>query len=398
MDPLTIATRAFLREIDAAWAPPPGAPPAPRLLRLEASPEDRSDVVKALRLAEWRPESRHPLVLVEAPFDDERSYAAAVIALLRDSAEALHRGLADDGVALPALPAAPTQPAIASAIVYAERLAKHAASARHPESGEPLIDGLRLALAPKNVRAPEAFAQTIGAIAKLPEPSEPTKLRLEVFAPTVPALTDLLPRAARFELDRDALFDFLEELGPPATKGPADESAPKLPPAERARIEAALGQPIVSIDTGRALKSLLMRGSRALARGEHREALKKLRAARMLCEATGLRVEAVLATLGVGTAYVAAQNLRAARAHYESAAQRARELERPDLAAQADFALGQLSLMQARYDEARPAFERIAASVDPASPLAAEAKRLAEACKRRENPYAAAAPSQGARA
>ena len=65
--------------------------------------------------------------------------------------------------------------------------------------------------------------------------------------------------------------------------------------------------------------------------------MKKLRAARMLCEATGLRVEAVLATLGVGTAYVAAQNHRAARAHYESAAQRARELERPDLAAQADF-------------------------------------------------------------
>jgi tetratricopeptide (TPR) repeat protein len=307
---------------------------------------------------------------------------------LRRDADALHQGLVDDGVALPAPPAVPAQASIAAALVYAERLALHVAQARHPESGEPLLDGLRLGLAPRAVRSPEAFARTIAAIAALPPTPEPSKLRVEVFAPTVPALADLLPRAARFELDHDELFDFLEQLGPPATQGPADERAPKLAPEQRARIEAELGQPIVSIDTGRALKSLVMRGSRALARGEHREALRKLRAARVLCEATGLRTEAVLIGLGVGTAYVATRNLRAARVQYATCRARALELERTDLAAQADFALGQLWLNEARYDEARPCFERIVAALDPASPLAVEAKRLAEACKRRENPYA----------
>lgn len=398
MDPLTLATKRFLREVDAAWSAPPGAPAPPPLLRLDASPDDRRDVVKALRLAEWQPESRRPLVLVEAPFDDEPSYAAALLADLRRDAEALQAGLVDDGVDLVALPAPPTQASVAAAIVYAERLARHVASARHPETGEPLLDGLSIALVPRNVRSPEAFARTMKAIATLPPGAEPSKLRLHVFAPTVPALAELLPRAARFELDHDALFDFLEQLGPPATEGPPDERAPKLSPAERARIEAELGQRIVSIDTGRALKSLVMRGSRALARGEHREALNKLRAARVLCEATGLRVEAALVGLGVGTAYVATQNLRAARVQYATCRARALELERPDLAAQADFALGQLWLTEARYDEARPCFERIVAAIDPASPLAAEAKRLSEACKRRENPYAAAARSQGARA
>ncbi len=365
MDPLTIAARRFMRAHEAAWDPPPGADRrSPQVLRLDGAPEDRADIVKTLRLLEWQPESRRPFVIVEAPFADEASFLAATIDQLASDVAAVDKGLAEDGVTRGAPPDKPSLVDPASVLAFAERCATHLADA---------LEGLVLVLAPKAVT--DASRLTALSRAWLSLRRGASALRVDILAPTVDALATAIPVAVRFELDRKALFDHLKELGPKPSQGPRDESAPKLSPERRAAIEKELGQPLVSFDAGRTLKALMMDGTRALNEGRAKEAIRKMRAARMLCESTGLVREGLFVTIGLGTAYVVAKNLKAAEACYEHARKRAAELELRPLEVQACFGLAQLRIMQLRRAEARPAFERIVELEPQDSPLRAEAQR-----------------------
>ncbi len=366
MDPLTVAARRFIRVHETAWDPPPGVTrPEPKVLRLDGSAEDRSDMIKSLRLLEWQPESRRPFVIVEAPFADEASFVSAIVEQLAADVHAVDKGLAADGIQRGEAPSKPEKPDVAAALAFAERCASHLAS--H-------LDGLVLVIAPKSVVEPEAFLSFARGLVSLRRGA--SALRIDVLAPTVDKLADVVPNAIRFELDRDALFEHLKALGPKATEGPADANPPKLSPERRAHIEKELGQPLISLDAGRTLKVLMMDGTRALSDGRAKEAVRKMRAARMLCESTGLVREGLLVTAGLGTAYVVAKNLKAAEACYDHTRKRAAELELRPLEVQACFGLGQVRVMQHRHAEARPAFERILELEPVESPLYGEARRM----------------------
>lgn len=366
MDPLTIAARKFMRTHETAWEPPPGVTrPEPKLLRLDGLAEDRADMIKSLRLLEWQPESRRPFVIVEVPFTDESSFLSALVEQVASDVDAVDKGLTADGIQRSEAPTKPNRPDAAAALAFAERCAAHLAS---------YLEGLVLVLAPKSVVEPKAFVSLVRGLVSLRRSA--SALRIDVLAPTVDALADVVPAAIRFELDRHALFEHLKALGPKSTEGPGEATPPKLSPERRAHIEKELGQPLISLDAGRTLKVLMMDGTRALNDGRAKEAVRKMRAARMLCESTGLVREGILVTAGLGTAYVFAKNLKAAEACYDHARKRAAELELRQLEVQACFGLGQVRMMQHRHVEARPAFERILELETVESPLHAEARRL----------------------
>src|SRR5262245_50349755 len=97
MDPITIAARAFLAEAKAFWRASPG-----RVLPMIAEPSERSEVVKALRLAELAPENRRPLFLYMTPFVDVTRYFDGLVEAIRHDYEAIREGAASEGVSLPA--------------------------------------------------------------------------------------------------------------------------------------------------------------------------------------------------------------------------------------------------------------------------------------------------------
>src|SRR5579884_2550784 len=101
MDPLTTAARSFIRETERVWAAPP-RPGAARVLRMEAPPDDRGDLVKTLRWMEWSPQNRWPLFLYEAPFTTEAAWCDGLCEKLRADYDLVRKGAAEEGVALPA--------------------------------------------------------------------------------------------------------------------------------------------------------------------------------------------------------------------------------------------------------------------------------------------------------
>ncbi|NUP10716.1 MAG: hypothetical protein HOW73_32125 [Polyangiaceae bacterium] len=375
MDPITIAAKRFMREHETAWNPPPGQA-APAVLRLECAAEDRTNAVKALRVLEWQPENRRPFVVFEAAFDSEPEYLKALVNQLERDIAATDEGLRKDGIERAPAPRRPASTELPAALAYAEALARHVAS---------FLDGLVVVLAPSAVPAPQAWIKLVQLVAAV-RPAG-SALRVDVLSPTVPELREVLPIAARFQVDRAALFEYLKQLGSKPSQGPADDSAPKLSPDKRRAIEKELGQPLISMETGHTLKVLMMEGSRALQDGAPKVAVRKLRAARMLCDATGLVRQGALITIGLGTAYIGTGNMRGAEAAYQLGQRRAVELNERALDVQACFGLGQLRIMMKRFIEARPCFERIVELEPEESPLRAEALRLVEVCKREDVQY-----------
>lgn len=368
MDPITLAANRFTREHETAWNPPPGAK-APPILRLDADVGDRKNVLKTLRVLEWQPENRYPVSIVEAPFVDATTYLSSVLGHVRRDVEAVDAGLREDGVERRASPNRPHSLSPNAAVKHLEELASHLASA---------LDGLVVVLAPTTVTNRVELIALIRAM--LEQRKGPSALRLDVLATAVPELTDVLPIAARYVVDRDALFAYLKDLGQKGSEGPTEHNVPPLSPEKRRQIEAELGQPIVSVSTGGALKAFFLDGGRALAEGRPKEAVRKYRAARMLCELTGLKREALVATMALGNCYAALQNYRGAQAAYERARGTASELERPDLEAQALFGLGFIAMLERRFADARPLYQAILKRVAEDSPLHSEARRLVDAC------------------
>ncbi|AUX46165.1 uncharacterized protein SOCE26_076700 [Sorangium cellulosum] len=372
MDPITLAAERFRRQWQAFWSPPPGherrGPPA---LRVRTGPSDRKDWLKALRWMEWQPDNRHPFVVVEAPFTGEKAYVAAIAERLEHDLAALRDGLAQDGLTLP--PLASSQGPIDEA-----RLRRRLVEAGQTVAG--VLDGLVVVLAPARVDQAPAYRDLI---ARLVPASNGTTLRLAALDVPGSDLVALLPEGARFEVDQAALLDALKQMGGDGAPAPAD-GRPKLAPHQKDAVERALGRKIASEDTGASLRRLLLDGGKAMQDGAFKLAVRKLRAARMLCHLSGLGQEEAAASIALGSAAHAAGDPRAALAAFRQGKSLALAAGHRLLGAHA--ALGEAGVLLAakRLAEARDVYAEVARLGEEASALVLEAMRMHGECSRLE--------------
>lgn len=378
MDPLTYAAERFIRAHEVAWAPPPGSTdPVPAALRIAVADYHRREALNSLRLLEWRPENRRPVAIVETLFEEESAYLRELVFAVRSDVLKVDKALREDGVSMPVLPEGPATLSVETVVAHLEALATHLAT---------FLDGLVLVLAPKCIVKPEAFnlfAKRLVALRR-----SPSFLRLDVLALACPGVERAIIAAVPFEVDDDALFEHLKNLGTKDSEGPKVE-IPALPPEKRKEIEATLGQPLTSIDAGRTLKRLLMEGGHALDHGRPKEAVKKFRAARSLTVATGLKDQELFTTIALGTAYATTQNLKGAEATFRRAHTLAAARGRRDIEAQCFMGLGTVYMLARRFGDALAAYQALHEAAEDGSPMKAEALRLIEAAKHGDLAYGA---------
>jgi hypothetical protein len=216
MDPLTLAAKRFLAQLESAWNPPPtiALTPGPRIVRMVADPSARGDLVKSLRWLEWSPDNRRPLVLFEDVFEEKPRWLRALVAKTAADCAAVQEGLTADGFLVTPLPARPAETTIAAPAArrYLDAVAEHVAGRA--------LDGLVIALVPTHVADPKAYR---GLVARITSSPIGAALRLAVVDVPGADLGALLPSEARFEVDRDELFTFLKQMGPKRSKGQAAE-------------------------------------------------------------------------------------------------------------------------------------------------------------------------------
>ncbi|KYF91673.1 hypothetical protein BE20_14100 [Sorangium cellulosum] len=329
--------------------------------------------MKTLRWMEWQPDNRHPFVVVEAPFAGEAAYVEAIAERLERDLAALRDGLAKDGLALPPLPPA-------RGPVDQAALRKRLAEAGRTAAG--VLDGLVVVLAPAQVEQASAYRDLVGRLVAV---SNGTTLRLAALEVPGSDLAALLPGEARFEVDQAALLDSLKQLGGDGTPAPTEgEGRPKLAPRQKDAVERALGRKIASEDAGASLRRLLLDGGKAMQDGAFKLAVRKLRAARMLCHVSGLEQEEAAASIALGSAATAAGDPRAALAAFRQGKALALAAGRRLLGAHA--ALGEAGVLLAakRLAEAREAYAAAANLGEEAPALVLEAMRMHGECSRLE--------------
>src|ERR1700679_2972851 len=100
MDPIKQATRLFVAAVADFWEYSPRA-----LLALLAYEDQQEDVVAALRVYEAMPENRRPVILFRAPFEAPSAYFSALAEQIAADYERVRKGVAEEGVELPAFAA-----------------------------------------------------------------------------------------------------------------------------------------------------------------------------------------------------------------------------------------------------------------------------------------------------
>ena len=372
MDPITIAARRFTVEFEAFWRALPGYwAKGPPVLRLLVNRADRAEMLKTLRLMEWQPKNRRPFVLVEAAFTTEAAFALATACTLERDYEQLRNDLAKDGLTIPAL-------APAERPVSIERLAAQltvaAAGVRQ------VLDGLVVVLCPASVAEGASYATFALRLAPV---SNGSSLRVCVLDD--PRLKNKLPGQASFAVDPDALLAFLKELKPARSKGPGS-AAPRLAPPRKAALETELNRRIPSQATGDALRTLLLDAGTAMSDGQLGTAVRKLRAARMLCHLSGLVAEEAATSLALGSAALAAQDKRAAIAAYRTAKQIAVAEALPAMAAQAQLGIAGAHWSTHDYRDARASYAEVIRLAGSIPALQREAMRMHAECSVLEAP------------
>jgi tetratricopeptide (TPR) repeat protein len=366
VDPITLAARRFVAEIEAFWAPPPGHEvKGPPVLRLVVEPADRKDMLKALRVMEWQPDNRRAFVVVESAFTTEAAFALAVATALEADHDKLRKGLAEDGMAIPALSPAERP-------VTTERLA--AQLRRAAESVSQVLDGLVLALVPSRLAEGADYAAFVARLAPV---SIGATLRVCVL--DHPSLRGTLPGQARFAVDRDALFAYLKELKPDRSIGPAS-ATPRLAPPEKAALEKELKRRILSQPTGDELRTLLLDAGKAMSDGQFKTAVRKFRAARMLCHLSGLTQEEAATSIALGSAALAAGDKRAAIAAYRAAKQSAIAEGLSAMAAQAELGIAGAHGSTRDYRDARASYAEVVNLAASIPALRIEAMRMTAEC------------------
>ncbi|WP_441292361.1 hypothetical protein ACSRUE_19960 [Sorangium sp. KYC3313] len=366
MDPITLAAKRFAAEFEAFWAPPPGhAVTRPPVLRLAVAPVDRRDMIKALRVIEWQPDNRHAFIIVESAFSTEASFALAVATALEADYEKLRKGLAEEGSAIHALVSTELP-------ITTDRVAAQLRRAAGNVSA--VLDGLVLALVPARFDEEAAYASFVERLAPA---SNGATVRVCVL--DHPSLRSLLPGQARFAVDHDALLGFLKELKSDRANGPAS-ATPQLSPAQRAALEKELKRRIPSRPTGDELRTLLLDAGKAMTDGQFKTAVRKFRAARMLCHLSGLTQEEAATSIALGSMALAAGDKRAAIAAYRVAKQIAITGEMPAMAAQAELGIAGAHRSTRDYRNARGSYAEAMALAESLPALRIEAMRMTAEC------------------
>jgi hypothetical protein len=347
MDPITRASRVFLAEAEALWKEKPG-----RVLPLIAAPSERDDVVKALRLQEYAPENRRPLLLFEEPFDGPRVYFDGLEDAVRQDYEHIRRGVADDGVMLPSFPVpGESRPNAHCALMGAALAVEQAAMLL----GAP-FEGVLLALVPRRVVDARRWRESI---ATLGGARFSARVRIAVWAPPGGPLGYVLGEGgARLRIDRDELRRYLQHLGE-GSGGAAGN-----------------------------LKVLLLDAGHASAAGEHAAAAVLYRQARAVYAAEGLKTQEAMVLIALGGACLGAGAPGLASESYTKAAELARAEEAWSIACQAWLGAGGAHLMSKEHVPAAAAYRAAAQAAEMAGVpvLRVESLRMAGTCCRSADP------------
>ena len=366
MDPITIAAKRFAIELETFWRPPPGHElDGPPVLRLVADRSDQKEMRKALRVMELQPESRRPFVIVESAFSSEEAFALATACTLERDYEKLRKDLAEDGLTIPVL-------APAARPVTIDRLAAQLVLAA--EGVSQALEGLVVVLLPTSVTDGAPYAPFALRLASV---SNGSTLRVCVL--DHPSLHNKLPGQASFAVDQGALLAYLKKLKPNRSKGPAS-SAPRLSPPQKAALEKELKRRIPAQATGDELRTLLLDAGKAMSDGQFRTAIRKFRAARMLCHLSGLTEEEAATSIALGSAALAAQDKRAAIAAYRAAKQIALAKALPVVAAQAELGIAGAHWSTQDFRDARMSYTEVVQLAASIPGLRLEAMRMEAEC------------------
>lgn len=369
MDPITVATRRFLRELDRLWKQRPE-----RIARLVAPAGDRTHVIKALRLAEYDPSNRRPLFVYDGAFEAAEPYFAELCDRVSADYELVRRGAAEEGVTL-----APLDPPARSPALSPEA---HAAVVLVAAAGRlaSRLDGALVALIPKSIADASEWRKSLE---RLSQATRPSSLRIGVLDPEDGPLSSVLgPEGARFSLDISEIFDFAEQQSSRRSEGPPLPPAPALSPEQRAAFEQATGRKMPKPEVAAAIQPLFLKGARAAAKSDFKAASDAYRRARDLCHDEGLSVEEAAATFALGGAYLAAGARPMAQATYGQAALLAAQEKLWSVACQAKLGEAGVGWMQSDFGRAARAYAEAAALAERGeiAPLRIEALRMEGLC------------------
>ena len=361
MDPLTLASKQFRTNLLAIWEPL-GAPPLDSsVLRVAYSHSDAKELVKTLRIQEWQPDNRRPFVIVSAPFRDEASFLGAFFAQLERDYGALRKGLGEEGVELPELSAPKQRPLAEELRARLTFIAKEVGSA---------LGGLVLAIMPERIEDDAAYAKVARGLLSTNAPAN-THLLLG----DAEALRDVVPGLVTFAVDEPALRAYLKSLGQQPSAGPS-ASTSSLNPTEKAALEARIGRKLPSRNTATDLRGYLLDAAAALEKQDWKLAVKKFRAARMLCRVSGLVEEEACASIALGSAEFALGDRRAAIAAYRRGGELATQRGNVTLAAQAELGVAAVHFAAGEWEKARVAYRAVAGMTKDLPPLHVDAIRM----------------------
>ena len=170
MDPITQAMRLFAADAEEFWQDSPHA-----LLPLVAYEDQREDVAEALRVYQARPENRRPVILFRAPFEAASAYFSALAEQIAADYERVRKGVAEEGVELPAF-AVGDDGTVPSGAIKRAALAMHRAAHQLGER----FAGVIVALLPEHVVDVSGWRESIRLLAAT---RWTPRVRIAVFAP-----------------------------------------------------------------------------------------------------------------------------------------------------------------------------------------------------------------------
>ncbi len=371
MDPITVAAKNFEREVARFEASKVG-----RALRVVATQTDRGDMVKTLRLLEWAPENRRPMFLHEAPFEGEGPWFTALGDKVREDYEALRAGAAEEGVTLAAFD--PGQrvealPPAGRAVAYVD----HAATLLRGR-----LDGVVVGMCPKQIGDPARWRAAVEAWLGARFPDDVRSYVHDTPAGTLEALFHR-EAVARFEVDQDALMEYLKNLGgAPASAGPAVAPPPAPTPEQRAAFEQATGRRLPTPEAAKRLRTLLLEGAQKTGRQDWPGAAQDFRLAGELCRGEGLVAEEASVLVALASLCLGMGLRERAREAYEQAAAVGLRAGLHAVVCQARMGVAGVLLIDRQHQAAAVAYEGAAeAAKEGAIPLLRiEGLRLAGTC------------------
>lgn len=352
MDPITYAARQFHSEMEAFWETGRGS-----MLRMIARDEERSEVVKALRVTECSQENRWPLFLHEMPFTEPHSYFRGFCERISHDYDLLRQGAAEEGVTL--------APFSTRGIVTAEGLDSVGCAVVHMERAAVLLgerlDGALFALVPTHVKETKGWQESIARLAAAPFSS---KVRLATAdQPGGPLERVLGGNGARFAIDRAKLIAYTKKPAGGAHNrcGGHGNTGPEMKPS---------------------LGPLLLDATEQARQGDHAAAAEIYRRAIAVCRAEELVLEEAGVRMALAGTLLAIGDGPAAVKQYQNAAELGESHGALPIVCQAHLAAGGVCLAFTRYKPAAKLYELAAEAADNAKIplLRIEALRMAGTC------------------